>query len=32
VTDKHGLSQSAHNVGFTLELEGRTLSLGVRNR
>jgi hypothetical protein len=32
VTDKHGLSQSAHNVGFTLELEGHTLSLGVRNR
>jgi hypothetical protein len=32
VTDKHGLSQSAHNVGFTLELEDRTLSLGVRNR
>lgn len=22
----------AHNVGFTLELEGHTLSLGVRNR
>ncbi|MDB2654617.1 hypothetical protein N9Y68_06840 [Luminiphilus sp.] len=32
VTDKHGLSQGAHNVGFTLELEDRTLSLGVRNR
>ena len=32
VAEKHGLSQSAHNVGFTPELEGRTLSLGVRNR
>ena len=32
VTDKHGLSQSAHNVAFTLDLEGHTLPLGVRNR
>ena len=32
VTDKHGVSQGAHNVGFAIELEGLPLALGMRNR
>jgi hypothetical protein len=32
VTDKHGMSQGAHNVGFAIELEGLPLALGMRNR
>jgi len=32
VTDEHGMSQGAHNVGFAIELEGLSLSLGVRSR
>ncbi|HCG95362.1 MAG TPA: hypothetical protein DEX20_07055 [Halieaceae bacterium] len=32
VTDKHGMSQGAHNVGFAIELEGLALALGMRNR
>ena len=30
VTDKHGMSQGAHNVGFAIELEGLPLALGMR--
>jgi hypothetical protein len=32
VTDKHGMSQGAHNVGFAIELEGLPLALGMRKR
>jgi hypothetical protein len=32
VTDKHGMSQNAHNVGFAIELEGLPLALGMRKR
>lgn len=32
VLDKHGLSQGVHNVAFTVELDGQSLSLGMRNR
>lgn len=32
VTDTHGMSQGAHNVGFAIELEGLPLALGMRKR
>ena len=32
VTDKHGMSQGAHNVGFAIELEGLPLASGMRKR
>ena len=32
VTDKHGLSQTAHNLGFTVVLGSQELGLGLRNR
>ena len=32
MTDKHGMSQGAHNVGFAIELEGSPLEIGMRNR
>lgn len=32
VTDKHGMSQGADNVGFAIELEGLPLALGMRKR
>jgi hypothetical protein len=32
MTDKHGMSQEAHNVGFAIELAGLPLALGMRNR
>jgi hypothetical protein len=32
VTDKHGMSKGAHNVGFAIDLEGMPLALGMRNR
>ena len=31
VTDKHGLSQTAHNLGFTVVLGSQELGLGLRN-
>ena len=32
MTDRHGISQGAHNVGFAIELEGSPLEIGMRNR